>query len=294
MPSRFRSITVSQRGFKIAGSLIILLFIQVVSNSQLHIKKVILNGKGSPVVLLAGGRWDMKSFDAPAMALASAYKVIRMEHFNVQFATEGLTLPTDYSVKTESEAIGLTLDSLGIIEPAILIGWSFGALIALDFALNHPSRVRQLILYEPPAFWVARAKGESPAWMEEMIELTKAFTPDAEITEKQYARFRCILSQCDTVQIMKDPQWSTWIKQKDRLRGLSAVANHTDSLHRLNSFKKPVLILTGEGTVEFHRHINQLLASEFRFAAVKEIPGGHAAPQAAVEEFIIAIKQFIR
>ena len=64
--------------------------------------------------------------------------VIRMEHFNVEYADENRTLPADYSVKMESEAIGKTLDSLNIKEPVVLVGWSYGAVIAYDFALHHP------------------------------------------------------------------------------------------------------------------------------------------------------------
>jgi pimeloyl-ACP methyl ester carboxylesterase len=262
--------------------------------AQYTTKKVIVEGKGPPVVLLAGGRWDMQSFSEPAAALSSDHRVIRMEHFNVHYANEGLTLPQGYSLQQESEAIGRTLDSLGIKDPVVLIGWSFGALMAMDFALNFPTRIRQLVLYEPPAFWVAKAKGESPVGMQQMIELSRNFTPTATITEGQLAQFRCILDSCDTTQIRKHPQWSVWAQHKNRLRGLSVVAGHTDSLVRLNDFKQPVLILTGKGTVAFHRRINQLLAEEFPLAIAKEIAGGHSAPQAAVQEFIEAVKNFIK
>ncbi len=262
--------------------------------AQLSIKKTMVNGNGSPIVLLAGGRWDMQSFSGPATALSKSNKVIRMEHFNVQYANEGLILPPDYSLQKESVAIGKTLDSLGVNEPVILIGWSFGALMAIDFALNNPERIKKLVLYEPPAFWVAVAKGESPKGMHQMMELTQAFTPQASITEAQLAQFRCILDSCDTVAIRDHPQWATWAKQKDRLRGLSVVAAHTDSIERLHSFTQPVLILTGEGTAVFHSRINQLLNIEFPNATLKEISGGHSAPQAAAADFIRSIDDFIR
>lgn len=274
--------------------LLFFVFLQTTAFGQYSTKKVIVEGKGSPVVLLAGGRWDMQSFSEPAAALRGNYQVIRMEHFNVQYAKEELMMPPGYSVQKESEAIGKTLDSLGIKEPIVLIGWSYGALMAMDFALNHPSRIHKLVLYEPPAFWVAKAKGESPANMHQMIRLTQTFTPEASISEAQLAQFRCILDGCDTAAIRHQPQWSVWAKQKDRLRGLSAVANYIDSIERLHSFKQPVLILTGKGTVAFHRRINELLMKEFPVATAKEIAGGHSAPQVAVNEFIQAIQKFLK
>ena len=274
--------------------LFLLLFFPTCIFAQYTTKKVIVQGKGSPVVMLAGGRWDMLSFSEPAAALSNHRRIIRMEHFNVQYANEGLTLPQGYSLRQESEAIGRTLDSLGIKEPVVLVGWSFGALMAMDFALNHPARVAKMVLYEPPAFWVATAKEESPAGMQQMIELSKTFTPTATITENQLAQFRCILDSCDTIEIRKHPQWPVWAQRKNRLRGLSVVAAHTDSLGRLSAFKKPVLILTGRGTVAFHRRINELLAEEFPSASLKQIAGGHSAPQEAMQEFIDAIKGFIK
>lgn len=274
--------------------ILFLLFLQSAALAQYKTKKVIVNGSGSPVVLLAGGRWDMNSFSEPAAVLSSSNQVIRMEHFNVQYAKQGLMLPPGYSVQKESEAVGKTLDSLGIKEPVILVGWSFGALMAMDFALKHPERIRKLVLYEPPAFWVAKAKGESPNGMQQMIQLTQSFTPQASITEAQLAQFRCILDSCDTAAIRTHPQWPIWAKQKDRLRGLSVVASHTDSMERLHAFKQPVLILTGRGTVAFHRRINQLLKTEFPNSTLKEIAGGHSAPQEAVKEFIQAIQDFIK
>ena len=270
------------------------LFLPFIINAQYNTKRVIVEGNGSPVVLLAGGRWDMESFSTPAVAFRSTHQVIRMEHFNVQFAKDGMTLPVGYSLRQESEAIGRTLDSLGIKEPAILIGWSFGALMAMDFALNHPGKVKKLILYEPPAFWVAKVKGESPPGMEAMIRLSSSFKPDTVITENQLAEFRCILDSCDTVEIRNHPQWSVWAKNKDRLRGLSVVANHTDSLVRVRKFKRPVLILTGRGTVAFHKRINELLHHEFPNSTLKEIGGGHSAPQESVKDFIYAIQEFIK
>jgi len=72
------------------------------------------------------------------------------------------------------------------------------------------------------------------------------------------------------------------------------VANHTDSLSRLHAFKQPVLLLTGKGTVAFHRRINELLDEEFPIVMMKEIAGGHSAPQEAVREFIEAVREFIK
>ncbi len=80
--------------------------------AQHELKKVLVEGKGIPLVMLAGGTADMAVFAIHSKELSRRYKVIRMEHFNVQYATEGLMLSKNYSVSAESKAIKYTLDSL--------------------------------------------------------------------------------------------------------------------------------------------------------------------------------------
>jgi pimeloyl-ACP methyl ester carboxylesterase len=257
-------------------------------------KRVLVEGNGAPVILLNGGTADMSVFTAHSKELARMYKVIRMEQFNIQYATEGLMLPKDYSVHTESEAIKFTLDSLRINEPIVLVGHSYGGLIAFDFALNHPDYIRALVMIEPPIFQIAEEKKESPEGMKEMKELSKQFIPQAEITEQMVKQFRCELMNCDTFDIRKHPLWTTWIKQKNRLRGLSAVSNYQFKMKKLHQFQKPVLIITGTQTVPFHKRIDELLAAAFPSAKTASITGGHTAVNTNPGEFIECLLKFLK
>jgi len=265
---------------------IFLLFIKISALAQPKIKIVLIEGEGTPIVMLNGGTADMSVFAVHSKELSPNYKVIRMEQFNIQYATENLVLPKNYSVRMESEAIKFTLDSLNIKEPVVLVGHSYGGLIAFDFALNHPNYVRSLVLIEPPVFGIADSKNESPEGMKEMRKLSKQFTPQADITEDMVKQFRCELMNCDTFDIRQHPLWKTWIKQKNRLRGLSAVSNYKIDLKKLHQFQKPVLIVTGTQTVPFHKRIDELLTVEFSFAKTASIQGGHTAVNTNAKEFI--------
>ena|ERR1051326_353336 len=264
------------------------------SSSAQHIKKVLVDGEGVPIVMLPGGTADISAYAPHAKELSANYKVIRMEHLSVQYADEGRILPANYSVKTESEAIGNTLDSLRVKEPIVLVGWSYGAVIAIDFALNHSKQIRSLVLFEPPSFWIAEERKESPEGMKRMEDLSCRFLPSAVITEEDVKDFRCDLLNCDSIDIKKLPQWLTWLKQKDRLRGLAAVSAYKNKIKNLHRFKKPVLLMNGSSTVAFHKRINELLAAEFPNVTRKEIPGGHNAPVASSKQFIDAITDFIK
>ena len=261
--------------------------------AQPKIKNVLVEGNGAPIVLLPGGTIDISAYEFHAKELSGNNKIIRLEHFNVQYGSAGLMLPRNYSVKVESEAVKYTLDSLQVKEPIVLMGHSYGGLIALDFAINYPERIRALILIEPPAFGMARAKKESPAGLENIQQVTKELTPNANITEALVERFRCALLNCDSISIRNHSQWATWVKQKNRMRGLSAVADYKINFKKLNGFEKPVLIITGTETVPFHRQIDELLAKEFRNAKSISIPGGHAVPTTAPKEVIKSILDFI-
>ncbi len=258
------------------------------------VKKVLVAGEGLPIVMLPGGTVDISAYAPHAQVLSQNYKVIRMEHFNVQYADENKTLPGDYSVKMESEAIGKTLDSMNIKGPVVLVGWSYGAVIAYDFALHHPRRIHSLVLFEPPLFWMATIKNESPKGMVEMQRHTSGFTPAAVITEDDVKKFRCKLLNCDSMDIKKHSQWKGWLAQKDRLRGLSVINSYQGSLKKLHQFRKRVLIMNGSSTVVFHKRINELLVTEFLYKEKKEIPGGHNAPVTSSKEFIQALLDFIK
>lgn len=274
------------------GLFTLLTFVPLSIFAQPRIKHVRIEGSGSPIVMLSGGTADMSALSILSQELSGNNKVIRMEHFNVQYATEGLQLPNDYSVQMESVAIKCTLDSLNIKEQIILVGHSYGGVIALDFALNNINKVAALILIEPPVF--SLTKKLSPDGMENMQALLKELTPEAAISEIHVERFRCALLNCDTIDIRSYPQWQTWVGQKDRLRGLSTLNEYKVQTKQLNKFKKPVLIITGTQTVAFHKKINEILTKEFPSAKEIFLKGGHAIPTTAPLELAKAIRELIQ
>ncbi len=255
---------------------------------------MLVEGSGQPIVFLHGGTFDYTAFAAHSKLLSDSFTVIRMLQFNVQYAAEEWTLPKNYSVKMESEAVNATLDSLHITAPVILIGHSYGGVIAFDFAINHPDRIKFLILVEAPLFDIAKRKGEYSEKMKQIDKLTKDFTPQATITEEMIKSFRCEMTNCDTFEIRSHPMWPKWLTQKDRLRGLSVVSAYKIDYKKFHAFSKEVLIVTGTKTIEPNKTVDKLLSREFSNARTSSLTGDHIAIYQNADNFVLLLKSFTR
>lgn len=275
-------------------TLLILSFSQLIGQAQTKTKQVLIEGSGQPIVFLHGGSFDYSAFAAHSKLLSDSFTVIRMLQFNVQYADAGWTLPKDYSVKMESDAVMATLDSLHITAPVILIGHSYGGVIAFDFAINHPDRIKSLVLVEAPLFDIAKRKGEYSEKMKQINELSKDFTPQATITEEMIKSFRCAMVNCDTFDIRSHPMWPMWLKQKDRVKGLSVVSAYKIDLKKIHSFSKPLLIVTGTETIEPNKTVDKLLSREFSNARTGSLTGDHIAIYQNAGNFVFMLKSFIR
>lgn len=275
-------------------TLLLLSFSQLIAQGQSKTKQVLIEGSGQPIVFLHGGTFDYTAFAPHAKLLADSFTIIRMLQFNVQYADAGWTLPKDYSVKMESDAVLATLDSLHITTPVILIGHSYGGVIAFDFAINHPARIKSLVLVEAPLFDIAKRNGRYSEEMKQINELSKNFTPQATITEEMIKSFRCKMTNCDTFDIRSHPMWPKWLKQKDRLRGLSVVSAYKIDLEKLHTFSKPSLIVTGTKTIEPNKTVDKLLSREFSNTKTGSLIGDHIAIYQDPGSFVLLLRSFMR
>jgi len=250
-----------------------------------------VTGKGVPLVLVPGGLTGWLDWEQHANRLAATRKVVRVQLLNVQYGLENRSLPLDYSVKMESRALAATLDELGLNEAVDIVAWSYGALVTLDYALDNPSRVRSLILIEPPAFWVLHASGKLDAEAEQIAVMPRTSRDD--ISEDQLEQFLYAVGFCSAGQsARKLPQWPLWAQYRQSLRNTFAVSKHNDDPKRLSSFQRPVLLLKGTNSVRSLHQIIDVLAIQLPQAQVMEMPGGHASQIASMDRFLKLMKAF--
>jgi pimeloyl-ACP methyl ester carboxylesterase len=248
-------------------------------------------GSGRPLVLVPGGLTGWASWEPFVKTFSEKRTVIRVQLLGVQFGLENHALPDDYSVKTESGALAETLDSLGYTMPVDVVGWSFGAFTSLDFALDHPDRIRTLTLIEPPAIWVLRVTGK---WDDEVQQSVDFFeTQKGDITEDMLAEF---LHRAGFVQQGQSPRelpkWNYWVPFRRSLRINPSVVSFRDDVKRLKNFQPPVLLVKGTGSTKWLHHVIDGLAETIPHSRVIEFPGGHAPHIVSTDKFIPELEKF--
>jgi pimeloyl-ACP methyl ester carboxylesterase len=250
-----------------------------------------LLGDGAPVVLLGGGLLGADGWGEVPLVLARTRRVLNLQSLAVQYGLEDRPLPAGYSIQTEVDALGHTLEAMHAGDVDI-IGMSHGGVVAIVFALQTPQRVRTLTLIEPPAFWVLPNHGRDMEGAREMQALVSSLHGRT-IEEEHVEQFRCLLGDCiggRSPRLLS--QWPQWVKYRNSLRGLYTVGDYDDDPTRLRRLRMPALIVTGAQTVAFHRKINATLLHALPRAEPLELGAGHNSPTADPEHFVEEWQKF--
>jgi pimeloyl-ACP methyl ester carboxylesterase len=103
-------------------------------------------GEGQPLVLLHGGLMTIPEMAPLIEPLAKHRRVIALE-----LQGHGRSPDTDrpLALKTCGDDVGAVIDALGL-KQADVAGYSFGAEVALRAAIQHPNKVRRLIVISTP------------------------------------------------------------------------------------------------------------------------------------------------
>ncbi|MDH3397597.1 MAG: alpha/beta hydrolase [Acidimicrobiia bacterium] len=111
-----------------------------VGDVDLHFEEY---GQGPPVVLIHGLAGDCSAWNAQIARLQKSYRVIAFDNRGA-----GRSSAPDYPYTTRhfaDDTVGL-LETVGVTEPAHIIGRSMGGAIAQEIALAYPDRVRSMII----------------------------------------------------------------------------------------------------------------------------------------------------
>lgn len=108
---------------------------------ELHYR---IEGKGTPLLLIHGTQPDADTWGGCVGELAQYHQVIAYDRRGF---SRSVHPPVQDYVTHAEDALALLRHLQA--EPAMLVGWSWGGIIALEMAALAPEAVRQLILAEP-------------------------------------------------------------------------------------------------------------------------------------------------
>jgi pimeloyl-ACP methyl ester carboxylesterase len=100
-------------------------------------------GGSPPLLFLSGGFGTVQNWNRVIERLAGRYRAVR---FDARARGKSGT-SADYSVQGAVDDVGRVIEATGIERP-ILVGWSYGATIAVRYAAHHSAQVAGLVLID--------------------------------------------------------------------------------------------------------------------------------------------------
>lgn len=215
-----------------------------------------IHGEGEPVVLIAGLNSDHTLYRGIIPQLAARYKVVALDNRGVG-QTDKPDIP--YSIEMMADDTAGLLNALGIAQAHIL-GTSMGGRIAAALALQHPSRVKSLILVSTV---MKSLKGAPMTWSRRLLPL-----------------------QLKIPMIRGPHPYYAAIRQLEASRDY-------DCMDRLGEIQVPTLILHGKKDKIAPYRLAEAMQSGIKGSQMLTFHGGHLFFIVGQKQFIEAIADFL-
>lgn len=214
-------------------------------------------GEGAPLLLIMGLGYSSEMWYRIEPLLSTRYRTIRFDNRGVGKSDAP---PGPYPIPTMASDAAAVLDAAGV-ESAHVFGISMGGMIAQEFALQYPARVRSLTL-GCTSCGGAEAVPASPEVIGALYARA-AMTPEEGV--RAMVRFiyddstpRELIEEDLVIRLRTFPKPASYIAQ---LQGILAWGSHS----RLHTLKTPTLVIHGES--------DQLVPPANGAALARAIPG---------------------
>ena len=220
-------------------------------------------GKGDPILLIMGLGWVSQMWHRTRDLLAKKYRVITFDNRGVGRSD---VPPGPYPIPTMAADAAAVLDAAGV-KSAHLYGISMGGMIAQEFTLQYPERVKSLILGctaaggptaiqpAPEVLQVLMRRGMKP---EEAIDAIDPFIYDPGTSPESMAEDR-------KLRLEWYPTVDGYLNQ---LQGIMAWEAHS----RLPQIAAPTLVIHGESDQLIPAANGRLVAERIPRAKLVVIP----------------------
>ena len=259
---------------------------------ELHL---IEQGTGEPVLLLHGGMGDCQSWQPQLGPFSERYRVLAYSRRHSQPNRNAIT---PHSLAGDVDDLNGLLDALRI-ERACLVGTSYGAFVALAYAVAQPGRVIGLVLAEPPMHrWACRTP-DGAAMAARFL---------ADVWHPAGADFASGLDRSAIERLVDGMGGRATFaslsveRQRMALRNARAMRLHTEAPDPFPALSRaavariaiPSLLVHGEHTSALHKRVVDELGAVMSVAEAVTIGGaGHASPLEQPQAFNAVVLPFL-
>jgi pimeloyl-ACP methyl ester carboxylesterase len=239
-------------------------------------------GKGDPLVLVHGGFSDDVSnweFVKPLLEDSFNMFAIARRGRGETTATQGHTL------EDEARDVVALIEKIG--QPVFLLGHSYGARCSLVVAEMIPSRLRKLVIYEPPR------PGMMP---HEEFKRLEALAASGDWDNFALTFFREVIHvpEEELQQVHASELWPPILDDaKATLGDLSALNRHEFIAERYRKVDCPVLLQIGSESPR-QQYATDVLAATLPNARIETLEGqAHEGMTTAPEQYAASVRRFL-
>lgn len=245
-------------------------------------------GAGRPVLFIGGTGWDLRAAQTPLHSPLTRH--YRLALFDQRGQGRSDKPPGPYSMKGYAKDALALVDALGWDRPDV-IGYSFGGMVAQEYAILFPDRLDRLIL----ASCTSGGKGGSSFPIHSLLDLPakERAHRSLEVADLRFSE----LSRSDPrqAQIQLENRMASqtrFLHETDALAGLraqlAARAQH-DCFDRLGQITAPTLVLGGTYDGQAPLRAQERMSHQIPDAVFVSVPGTHnfiAETEAGYQEML--------
>jgi pimeloyl-ACP methyl ester carboxylesterase len=272
------------------------------------------NKRGKVLILLHGWSGSIKWWNRVVPRLSKDYLMLLIDLPGHGLSSKLPVQLYENSIEVMSSILHSIINRLGIDKP-ILVGWSLGGMVSLQYALDHPRKLSALILVDTSAVGkTVPSLGYLPKIPYYCIPDIRKILPLVKMQLRMTGKALNFINGTplknavgkvlvDSIATGKKPDkrivlWATGILLEDlNISGLLQTAvgillfDVVDRLHELNV---PTLIIYGQEDKNFYFGLQELLHGGIRGSRLTVIDGvGHCPHVEKPEEFNKAVIEFL-
>ncbi len=224
-------------------------------------------GKGPPVVLVPGTLSDFRIWMNQVEPFSQHNRVLAYSRrYNWPNSAPGTG--ADGSMQRQVEDLAALINGMGLA-PAHIVGHSYGGSIALFLALRHPEMARTLVLAEP-GVWTAL---ENVPGMEADVKARQDFTAAAAQAFASGDAERVAKTLLDFVAPGVNPPSEIHSMFVSNVPAAKVEGGARFTCEDARTITVPTLVLTGDRSPVFFRHMAEIVARCVPGAELARIPG---------------------